>query len=660
MSAAVAVTAAKYGKLQQMLFDAPEYFGLADRNRAACMRFMVVAGAEAPETNELEAVYIAAVYEARTLVAEGLLTGIDPSDLELAQAAPLPTGIKSDDVSAIVVEPRYIEATDPISLTLKANGMKFGPCPGCGLHETLIFEDEDADGEPRKPAKPALCGDCDNLKFQKSELRRAKKARVAPQAKAAAPEATPSTSPSLTADELPEYEFHAVAEIFPMMPDTEIKNLAEDIKTNGLRDDIITVKGKIADGRNRYRACKLAGVLPTFKEWGGEGSLVAFVLSLNLHRRHLTDSQRAMVAASATAAFEAEAEVRRVANLAKNKGPAESADLRSREPNGTENGKSAAKAAEHLKVSTRAVEQASRVIREGDDSLVEAVNQGTVSLDAAATVSKLPRAEQKKLVQNGKVKATAAQMRKAKAIEKKPMAQPKPTPAPEPVVMDSAPQEPPLALTEPASVEATQTQPVGIEPSGQLASESEGPAAEVPRSTEASKPTPGESSCPAVEQPQSAPVTYIDDETNVELLLGRRVVAGRRLQSLYANIPPNILAKMLAEHDAHALGVRGGREINAADLDQQVEFVGRIRHAIAYVTNPGPGDHPKLGKVSAVLGHAKRLTQMDVNEAEELVREVAAKIGDPNPFGPTRSVMEELMEAAELGTGRDSPATGAS
>lgn len=93
------------------------------------------------------------------------------------------------------------------------------------------------------------------------------------------------------------------------------------------------------------------------------------------------------MAARAKAAFEAEAEVRRIANLAQNKGSAESADLRSREPNSSKDGKSAAKAAEQLGVSTRAVEQASRLIKQGDDSLVEAVNHGTVSLDAAEKVA---------------------------------------------------------------------------------------------------------------------------------------------------------------------------------------------------------------------------------------------------------------------------------
>ncbi len=56
-----------------------------------------------------------------------------------------------------------------------------------------------------------------------------------------------------------------------------------------------THKDKIVDGRNRFNACKALEIEPTFREWDGVGSLASFVVSLNLHRRHLNESQRAMV-----------------------------------------------------------------------------------------------------------------------------------------------------------------------------------------------------------------------------------------------------------------------------------------------------------------------------------------------------------------------------
>jgi len=48
---------------------------------------------------------------------------------------------------------------------------------------------------------------------------------------------------------------------------------------------------------HRWIACQQLGISPQLKEWNGSGSLVEFVVSLNLHRRHLNESQRAMVAA---------------------------------------------------------------------------------------------------------------------------------------------------------------------------------------------------------------------------------------------------------------------------------------------------------------------------------------------------------------------------
>src|ERR1700675_3617079 len=72
----------------------------------------------------------------------------------------------------------------------------------------------------------------------------------------------------------------------------------KDIERNGLREAILgDAEGTIVDGRNRYRACQVAGVEPRYEEWRGEGSLEEASLSLNLRRRHLGESQRAMVAA---------------------------------------------------------------------------------------------------------------------------------------------------------------------------------------------------------------------------------------------------------------------------------------------------------------------------------------------------------------------------
>ncbi len=94
--------------------------------------------------------------------------------------------------------------------------------------------------------------------------------------------------------------FHPVADIFPMMENPEFQNLVGDIREHGLIDPIMLhTDGSILDGRNRYRACIEAEVEPVFTTWNGTiGTETAFVISRNIHRRHLTREQkREMIAA---------------------------------------------------------------------------------------------------------------------------------------------------------------------------------------------------------------------------------------------------------------------------------------------------------------------------------------------------------------------------
>jgi hypothetical protein len=92
-------------------------------------------------------------------------------------------------------------------------------------------------------------------------------------------------------------EVHPLAGIFPMMSEDEYYRLKEDIRRTGLRLPLTLYEGKILDGRNRYSACCDLGIEPATVEFTGPGTAVAFVTSMNLHRRHLNDIQRAMVAA---------------------------------------------------------------------------------------------------------------------------------------------------------------------------------------------------------------------------------------------------------------------------------------------------------------------------------------------------------------------------
>jgi ParB-like chromosome segregation protein Spo0J len=94
-----------------------------------------------------------------------------------------------------------------------------------------------------------------------------------------------------------ELTFHPIAGIFPLMEGEEFDALVADIKAHGLREPIMLFRGKILDGRNRYRACIAAGVkidphLQRNMMPSGGTDPLAYVISANIHRRHLTAEQK--------------------------------------------------------------------------------------------------------------------------------------------------------------------------------------------------------------------------------------------------------------------------------------------------------------------------------------------------------------------------------
>lgn len=180
--------------------------------------------------------------------------------------------------------------------------------------------------------------------------------------------------------------FHPLANIFPLIEGEDYEALVADIKANGLADSIVTHEGKILDGRNRYNACLDADAEPTFAPWAGScGTPLSFVLSVNLHRRHLTTSQRAMVADNLTnlsvGQQKANAQICAFEKDAKSTGntPVSQGD-----------------AAQALKVSRGAVQAAAKVHAKGAKKLIEAVETGKVSVSAAAKIAEQPKPQQVK------------------------------------------------------------------------------------------------------------------------------------------------------------------------------------------------------------------------------------------------------------------------
>lgn len=98
-----------------------------------------------------------------------------------------------------------------------------------------------------------------------------------------------------------EFHLHELCEAFPEITGTEFDALVADIRANGQRDTIKLYDGMVIDGRNRYRACLAAGIEPKFEgaELNG-GDIASYVLSLNLHRRQMTQAQAAAVVSKIT------------------------------------------------------------------------------------------------------------------------------------------------------------------------------------------------------------------------------------------------------------------------------------------------------------------------------------------------------------------------
>jgi N6-adenosine-specific RNA methylase IME4 len=170
---------------------------------------------------------------------------------------------------------------------------------------------------------------------------------------------------------------HPLADLFPLMDAGAHRALVDDIKAHGLQQSIVLHEGMILDGRNRYRACEEAGVSVRTKTFHGPDPL-AYVVSANLQRRHLDESQRAMIAA-------------RLANMGEGRPHPNCANLHSYLISRSD-------AAAMLNVSTRSVASAKAVRDAGVPALVERVESGGLAVSVAAEVAKLPKAAQRKLV----------------------------------------------------------------------------------------------------------------------------------------------------------------------------------------------------------------------------------------------------------------------
>jgi hypothetical protein len=116
------------------------------------------------------------------------------------------------------------------------------------------------------------------------------------------PEAT--TKPAADPGAVPELTLHPLCKLMPEQSAEQFEELKADIKAHKLRLPVMLYNGQVLDGRGRHRGCKelwesercdTGWKTETFQ--GTEKQAREYVISINVKRRHLSESQRAIIAA---------------------------------------------------------------------------------------------------------------------------------------------------------------------------------------------------------------------------------------------------------------------------------------------------------------------------------------------------------------------------
>jgi N6-adenosine-specific RNA methylase IME4 len=163
-------------------------------------------------------------------------------------------------------------------------------------------------------------------------------------------------------------EYHQYANLFPMMNPDEQRALCDDMRAFGYDTTapIVLFNGVILDGRNRQVAADTVGVAPNYITFeGSDQRALEYVIRHNLHRRHLNESQRAVIAG-------------RLANMGE--GGNHYANLRSGQI-------SQSAAAEMLNVSPRTVASAKQVERDAPE-LIAKIESGEMTVNEAVRTAK--------------------------------------------------------------------------------------------------------------------------------------------------------------------------------------------------------------------------------------------------------------------------------
>ena len=158
-------------------------------------------------------------------------------------------------------------------------------------------------------------------------------------------------------------QLHPLCTYFPRMSDAEFISLKANIQDIGQTHPIYTLDGMILDGGNRYRALCELGIKPVMIEYTGSNP-TQFILSSNLHRRHLTQGQAAAIVSASQSWVKAQ--------VVDNEKLANSAPLDTAESRAKQSG-----------VGQRTQQMADKLVKEAPAELVKEVIDGKKSLTKA-------------------------------------------------------------------------------------------------------------------------------------------------------------------------------------------------------------------------------------------------------------------------------------
>jgi phage N-6-adenine-methyltransferase len=182
-------------------------------------------------------------------------------------------------------------------------------------------------------------------------------------------------------------KFRPEADIFPLMQEEDLITLAEDIDKNGQLLPILLYEGDILDGRNRWLAinkhCK-KNIKPV-TAIANTDSPIAFVVSHNEKRRHMSKSQLGLAAAKALPFYEEEAAKRKTGRP---KGGGESVGKSAHTSERKEPLRASDEAGRAFHVSGKQTGQGKRVLTHGHKALHDAVESDKLSLDKAVEIIK--------------------------------------------------------------------------------------------------------------------------------------------------------------------------------------------------------------------------------------------------------------------------------